>query len=143
MDRLVQSLGITGLSKSQVPVMARDLDALVQDFRERPLDAGPYTFVAADALTMKNREGGRVIKIAVMVATGVNADGFREVLGVATSTAESGAGWNSNFGGPRGPRPVRGRPGHPRRAHRPGPRGRGEPARRQLATVSHPLHTAN
>ncbi|MEI8409715.1 MULTISPECIES: IS256 family transposase [unclassified Kribbella] len=97
MDRLVQSLGITGLSRSQVSVMARDLDELVRDFRERPLDAGPYTFVAADALTMKVREGGRVIKIAVMVATGVNADGFREILGVATSTAESGAGWNTFF----------------------------------------------
>jgi putative transposase len=97
MDRLVQSLGITGLSRSQVSVMARDLDQLVADFRERPLDAGPYTFVAADALTMKVREGGRVIKIAVMVATGVNADGFREILGVATSTVESGAGWNSFF----------------------------------------------
>jgi hypothetical protein len=61
--------------------MARDLDELVRDFREHPLDAGPYTFVAADALTMKVREGGRVIKIAVMVATGVNADGYREILG--------------------------------------------------------------
>lgn len=97
MDRLVQSLGITGLSRSQVSVMARDLDELVRDFRERPLDQGPYTFLAADALTMKVREGGRVIKIAVMVATAVNADGFREILGVATSTAESGAGWNSFF----------------------------------------------
>lgn len=97
MDRLVQSLGITGLSKPQVSVMAKDLDALVTDFRERPLDAGPYTFVAADALTMKVREGGRVVKIAVMVATGVNADGYREILGVATSTAESGTGWNSFF----------------------------------------------
>ena len=81
MDRLVQSLGITGLSRSQVSVMARDLDALVADFRQRPLDAGPYTFVAADALTMKVREGGRVVKIAVMVATGVNNDGYREILG--------------------------------------------------------------
>ncbi len=97
MDRLVQSLGITGLSKSQVSVMARELDELVRDFRERPLDEGPYTFVAADALTMKVREGGRVIKIAVMVATGVNADGFREILGVGTSTSESGAGWNTFF----------------------------------------------
>jgi transposase-like protein len=97
MDRLVQSLGITGLSKSQVSVMAGDLDELVRDFRERPLNEGPYTFVAADALTMKVREGGRVIKIAVMVATGVNAEGYREILGVATSTAESGAGWNSFF----------------------------------------------
>jgi transposase-like protein len=97
MDRLVQSLGITGLSKSQVSVMARDLDGLVRDFRERPLDTGPYTFVAADALTMKVREGGRVVKIAVMVATGVNADGYRAILGVATSTAESGAGWHTFF----------------------------------------------
>ena len=97
MDRLVQSLGITGLSRSQVSVMAKDLDALVRDFRDRPLDAGPYTFVAADALTMKVREGGRVVKIAVMVATGVNADGYREVLGVSTSTAESGAGWHTFF----------------------------------------------
>jgi len=53
--------------------------------------------VAADALTMKVREGGRVVKIAVMVATGVNADGFREILGLATSTAETGAGWNTFF----------------------------------------------
>ena len=53
--------------------------------------------MAADALTMKVREGGRVVKIAVMVATGVNADGYREILGVATSTAESGAGWNTFF----------------------------------------------
>jgi transposase-like protein len=97
MDRLVQSLGITGLSKSQVSVMARDLDGLVRDFRERPLNAGPYTFVAADALTMKVREGGRVVKIAVMVATGVNADGYREILGIACSTSESGAGWRSFF----------------------------------------------
>ena len=140
MEKLVETLGITRLSKSQVSVMARELDEQVADFRSRPLDAGPYTFVAADALTMKVREGGRVINIAVLVATGVNADGFREILGVATSTAESGAGWNSNFGGPRRPRPVRGRAGHLRRAYRPGRRGRGEPARRLLATVSHPLH---
>lgn len=109
MDRLVQSLGIAGVSRSQVSVMSRDLDELVRDFRERPLNEGPYTFLAADALTMKVREGGRVIKIAVMVATGVNADGFREILGVATRTAESGAGWNSFFNdlvarGPNGSR---------------------------------------
>src|SRR4029453_17588130 len=60
MDKLVQTLGITGLSRSQVSVMARDLDEHVESFRTRPLDAGPYTFVAADALTMKVREGGRV-----------------------------------------------------------------------------------
>jgi putative transposase len=97
MDRLVQSLGITGLSKSTVSEMAKDLDAHVADFRSRPLDAGPYTFVAADALTMRVREGGRVLKVAVLVATGVNADGHREVLGVQVSTTETGAGWLAFF----------------------------------------------
>src|SRR3954454_1105256 len=51
MDKLVQSLGITGLSKSQVSEMAKDLDDQVEEFRTRPLGDGPYTFVAADALT--------------------------------------------------------------------------------------------
>jgi transposase-like protein len=97
MDRLVQSLGITGLSKSQVSVMAKDLDAHVQDFRTRPLDAGPYTFVAADALMLKVREGGRVINVAVLVATGVNADGHREILGLQVNTGETGAGWLAFF----------------------------------------------
>jgi putative transposase len=97
MDRLVQSLGITGLSKSQVSVMAKDLDAHVDDFRSRPLDAGPYTFVAADALTMKVREGGRVVNVSVMVATGVNADGHREILGIQVATTESGASWLTFF----------------------------------------------
>ncbi len=55
--------------------MAKDLDEQVAAFRTRPLNEGPYTFVAADALTMKVREDKRVVKIAVIVATGVNADG--------------------------------------------------------------------
>jgi transposase-like protein len=60
MDKLVQSLGITGLSKSQVSRMAADLDEQVTAFRTRPLaDAGPFTFLAADALTMQVREHGR------------------------------------------------------------------------------------
>ena len=97
MDKLVKTLGITGLSKSQVSVMAKDLDEQVAAFRTRPLHEGPYTFVAADALTMKVREAGRVVKVAVMVATGVNADGYREVLGVHTATTESSAGWLGFF----------------------------------------------
>ncbi|MBB5471353.1 IS256 family transposase [Cellulomonas hominis] len=97
MDKLVESLGITRLSKSQVSRMAADLDEQVAAFRTRPLDAGPYTFVAADALSVKVREGGRVVNIAVMVATGVNADGHREILGIDVSTAEDGAGWLTFF----------------------------------------------
>ncbi|MGN6752888.1 MAG: IS256 family transposase [Intrasporangium sp.] len=97
MDKLVRTLGITGLSKSKVSEMSKDLDEQVTAFRTRPLTEGPYTFVAADALTMKVREGGRVVKVAVMIATGVNADGYREVLGIHTATTESAAGWLSFF----------------------------------------------
>jgi hypothetical protein len=93
MEKLVETPGITRLSKSQVSVMAADLDAQVEAFRTRPLDAGPYTFVAADALVLKVREGGRVVNVHAMVATGVNADGHREVLGIQASSAEDGAGW--------------------------------------------------
>jgi transposase-like protein len=94
MDKLVQSLGITTLSKSQVSEMAKDLDAHVEEFRTRRLDdAGPFTFVAADALVLKVREGGRVVPVHALVATGVNADGHREILGVQVTTAEDGAGW--------------------------------------------------
>jgi putative transposase len=94
MDKLVQTLGITGLSKSQVSVMAKELDEHVEQFRTRRLEeAGPFTFVAADALVLKVREGGRVVPVHVLVATGVNADGHREVLGVQVTTSEDGAGW--------------------------------------------------
>ncbi|MGH3266898.1 MAG: IS256 family transposase, partial [Trebonia sp.] len=98
MDKLVQTLGITSLSKSQVSRMATDLDAQVAAFRTRPLaDAGPFTFVAADALTMKVREQGRVVNAVVLVATGVNGDGHREVLGVKVATSETKEAWNVFF----------------------------------------------
>jgi putative transposase len=97
MEKLVETLGITRLSKSQVSVMARELDEQVADFRSRPLDQGPYTFLAADALTMKVREGGRVVLVHLLIATGVNGDGHREVLGVEVTSAEDGAGWLGFF----------------------------------------------
>ena len=92
-DGLVKTLGIESLSKSQVSRMAAELDEMVTEFRNRPLDAGPYTYVWMDALTQKVREGGRIVNIAVVTATGVNADGHREILGVDVITTEDGAGW--------------------------------------------------
>jgi transposase-like protein len=98
MDKLVRTLGIDSLSKSQVSRMAGELDEHVEQFRHRPLDtAGPFTFVAADALTMKVREGGRVVNAVVLLATGVNGDGHREVLGMRVATSETGAAWNEFF----------------------------------------------
>ncbi|MCV7525908.1 MULTISPECIES: IS256 family transposase [Actinomycetes] len=98
MDKLVKTLGINALSKSQVSRMATELDEHVESFRHRPLgEAGPFTFVAADALTMKVREGGRVVNAVVLLATGVNGDGHREVLGLRVATSETGAAWNEFF----------------------------------------------
>jgi hypothetical protein len=73
--------------------MAGHLDAQVAAFRERPLDAGPYTFIWVDALTVKVREDGRVVGVHALIATAVNADGHREILGLDVASAEDGAGW--------------------------------------------------
>ena len=99
MEKLVETLGITRLSKSQVSVMAKELDEHVESFRSRPLDAGPYTFIAADALVLKVREGGRVVNVHALIATGVNADGHREILGIEVTSGEDGAGWLAFFRG--------------------------------------------
>jgi len=96
-EGLVEALGIASLSKSQVSELAKDLDEMVCDFRNRPLDAGPYTYVWADALTMKVREGGRIVNVASLLAVGVNGEGHREILGLDVATTEDGAGWLAFF----------------------------------------------
>lgn len=92
-ERLVQTLGIDKLSRSQVSQMAQHLDAEVQAFRSRPLDAGPYTYLWIDALAVKVREDSRTRNVSVLLATAVNRDGQPEILGIDIDTAETGAGW--------------------------------------------------
>jgi putative transposase len=92
-EKLVEQLGVAALSKSQVSEMAAHLDAQVEAFRNRPLDAGPYTFVWMDALTIKVREAGRTVNVHALIAVGVNGDGGREVLGLDVASSEDGAGW--------------------------------------------------
>jgi len=94
-DGLVRTLGLEGMSKSQVSELAKELDAMVDEFRQRPLNSGPYPFLWLDALTQRCREGGRVVGVVTIVATGVNADGRREVLGVDVVTDEDSAGWEA------------------------------------------------
>ncbi|SBW22649.1 Transposase for insertion sequence element IS1081 [Candidatus Protofrankia californiensis] len=98
-DKLVEQLGVAHISKSQVSPLAKHLDAQVEAFRSRPLDAGPYRFVQADALTMKVREDGRVINIHCLLAVGVNGDGHREILGLDVVSSEDGAGRLAFFRG--------------------------------------------
>jgi len=94
-ETLVQTLGIDRLSKSRVAEMARELDELVATFRTRPLDAGPYAYLWIDAQTQRCRDGGRVVNVATVTAIGVNAEGYREVLGCDVITTEDGAGWTA------------------------------------------------
>ena len=91
-EKLAASLGVRA-EQSQVSVMAAELDELVEGFRNRPLDRGRYTFVWIDALTRKVREGGRTVNVHCLIATGVNADGCREILGIDVTSSEDGAGW--------------------------------------------------
>ncbi|MFL5797040.1 MAG: IS256 family transposase [Actinomycetota bacterium] len=94
-DGLVRTLGIEGISKSQVSELAKSLDEAVEAFRSRPLDTGPYTYLWLDALEIRCREAGRIVSVAAVVATAVNADGRREILGLDIFTNEDGAGWTS------------------------------------------------
>ena len=92
-DKVVRQLGIQGISKSQVSRLASELDELVEGFRTRPLDAGPYPYLMLDALVVKVREGGRICNTCVCHATAVNAEGVRESLGLDIVTSEDGAAW--------------------------------------------------
>ena len=92
-DDLIKSLGCDGISKSQVSRICGQLDEVVETFLGRPLDAGPYPYVWLDALTQKVREGGRIVNVSVVVATGVNVQGQREILGMDVGTSEDGAFW--------------------------------------------------
>ena len=92
-DDLIKALGCDGISKSQVSRICRELDEVVDNFLGRPLDGGPYPYVWLDALTQKVREGGRIVNVSVVVATGVNGAGQREVLGMDVGTGEDGAFW--------------------------------------------------
>lgn len=92
-DDLVKAMGIDGMSSSQVSRLAASLDAKVAEFRNRPLDAGPYRYVWIDALTQKVREGGRVVNVSAVIATSVNNEGRREIIGFDIVTTESTASW--------------------------------------------------
>ncbi len=93
-DDLVQSLGITGISKSEVSRICAALDSEVETFRKRPLDDTAYPYVFLDATYLKVREAGRVVSMAALVATGVAMSGERRVLGIELSSGnDEGSAW--------------------------------------------------
>ena len=92
-DDLVKALGCEGISKSQVSRICQELDEVVESFLGRPLDGGSYPYLWLDALTQKVREAGRIVNVSVVVATAVNSEGKREIVGMDVGTSEDGAFW--------------------------------------------------
>jgi len=96
-DELVKALGMTGISKSRVSELCKELDEEVERFRGRPLE-GSYPYVWVDTTYLKARQDGRVASTAVVIAVGVNAQtGEREVLGFDVGPSKDGAFWTIVF----------------------------------------------
>ena len=93
-DSLAEALGLKGISKDQVSRICKELDGQVTAFRTRRLDA-EYPYLMLDAPFEKVRENGRVISMAVLIATGVKATGEREVVGVDVGPAEDLEFWRA------------------------------------------------
>src|SRR5512142_138630 len=91
-DRLVEQLGIDGMTKDRVSALCRALDEQVELFRQRPLE-GAYPYLWLDAKQVKVRDHGRVVSKAVVVAYAVHESGVREVIGLDIGEVESGAFW--------------------------------------------------
>ncbi len=94
-DDLFKAMGIEGISNSEVSRMAQELDAKVAEFKERPLDHGPFRYLWIDAVTQRVREGGRVVNVSLVIATATNAKGQREIVGFDIVTTEDTAAWTA------------------------------------------------
>lgn len=92
MDELVKAMGCEGISKSQVSELCASLDTRVNDFLNRPL-CGEWPYVWLDATYLKVRQGGRVVSVAAIIATGVNNEGRREILGLGLGPSEAKEFW--------------------------------------------------
>jgi putative transposase len=93
-DDLVKAMGASGISKSQVSRLCEEIDERVNAFLARPIE-GEWPYLGIDATYLKTREAGRIVSSAVILAVGVNADGRREVLGIATGASEAEPFWTA------------------------------------------------
>jgi len=91
-DDLVQAMGMSGISKSQVSRLCGEIDDRVKTFLNRPLE-GDWPYIWLDATYVKVRQAGRIVSVAVIIAVGVNSDGRREVLGMAIGASEAETFW--------------------------------------------------
>jgi len=91
-DDLVQAMGLTGISKSTVSKLCKEIDERVKDFLERPL-TGEWPYLWLDATYLKVRQGGRIVSVAAIIAVAVNTDGRREIIGLAIGPSEAETFW--------------------------------------------------
>lgn len=91
-DDLVQAMGMSGMSKSQVSRLCGEIDDKVRTFLDRPLE-GDWPYLWLDATYVKVRENGRIVSVAVIIAVAVNSQGRREVLGMAIGASEAETFW--------------------------------------------------
>ena len=91
-DELVQAMGMSGISKSQVSRLCGEIDGKIHDFLDRPLE-GDWPYLWLDATYVKVRQAGRIVSVAVIVAVAVNDQGRREVLGMTIGASEAETFW--------------------------------------------------
>ena len=91
-DDLVQAMGMSGISKSQVSRLCGEIDDKVRSFLDRPLE-GDWPYLWLDATYLKVRQAGRIVSVAVIVAVAVNTQGRREILGIALGASEAETFW--------------------------------------------------
>ena len=92
-DELVQAMGLSGTSKSQVSKLCKEIDERVHAFLDRPL-AGEWPYLWLDATYLKQREGGRIVSVAAIIAVAVNTDGKREIVGLHIGPSEAETFWS-------------------------------------------------
>ena len=92
-DDLVQAMGLSGISKSQVSKLCKDIDERVHAFLDRPL-VGEWPYLWLDATYLKQREGGRIVSVAAIIAMAVNTDGKREIVGLHIGPSEAETFWS-------------------------------------------------
>ena len=92
-DDLVQAMGLTGISKSQVSKLCKDIDERVNAFLDRPLE-GEWPYLWLDATYLRQREGGRVVSVAAIIAVAVNTAGKREIVGLHIGPSEAETFWS-------------------------------------------------
>jgi hypothetical protein len=137
-DDLVQAMGTSGISKSQVSRLCGEIDDKVKAFLARPIE-GDWPYLWIDATYVKVRQNGRIVSVAVIIAVGVNSDGRREVLGMDIGPSEAETFWTAflrKLARRRAARRQAGRVRRPRghQGHRP------QGTQRQLAALPRALH---